>query len=125
VLVVASLFLGAVFLLSGIMKVASPDLWRNQSADLGVPRVPAQFVPFVELAIGALLAAQIARQAVAIVAGVMLLAFTALLVLRISQGRRPPCACFGTWSTKPIGWTDVVRNVALLAVAVLIGVTAG
>jgi uncharacterized membrane protein YphA (DoxX/SURF4 family) len=122
VLVAAGLVLGAVFLVSGIMKVASPALWRSQSADLGVPGVLAAIVPFVELAVGALLVAQIARRPVAIIAGVMLLAFTALLVLRLSQGRRPPCACFGTWSTKPIGWTDVVRNAAFLAVAVVVAV---
>jgi uncharacterized membrane protein YphA (DoxX/SURF4 family) len=123
VLVAACLLLGAVFVLSGIMKVAAPELWRGQSADLGVPRVPARLVPFAELAVGALLVAQLERRPVAIVAGVMLLGFTALLALRLSQGRRPPCACFGTWSTTPIGWTDVIRNAAFLAVAVVIALS--
>jgi hypothetical protein len=50
----------------------------------------------------------------------VLLAFTSLLILRLSQGRRPPCACFGAWSAKPIGWRDVARNTAFLALASLI-----
>jgi uncharacterized membrane protein YphA (DoxX/SURF4 family) len=120
VTVAASLLLGAVFLLSGIMKVAAPQQWQTQSADLGVPRAAAAVVPFVELVVGALLVAQIVRRPVAIVAGALLLVFTALLVLRLSQGRRPPCACFGAWSTKPIGWTDVARNIAFLALAAVV-----
>lgn len=119
-IVVASLVLGAVFIVSGVAKVAAPQQWRAQSADIGVPRLVAAVVPFVELLVGALLVAQIARRPVAIVAGAILLAFTSLLVLRLSQGRRPPCACFGHWSTKPIGWGDVVRNAVFLALASLI-----
>jgi uncharacterized membrane protein YphA (DoxX/SURF4 family) len=123
VIIAASVLLGAVFLVSGVMKVAAPQQWRTQSADLGVPRMLAAVVPFGELAVGALLVAQLARRPVAITAGAMLLASTALLVLRLSQGRRPPCACFGEWSTKPISWADVVRNAVFLAVAAIIALS--
>jgi uncharacterized membrane protein YphA (DoxX/SURF4 family) len=123
VIVAASVLLGAVFLVSGVMKVAAPQQWRTQSAELGVPRVLATVVPFGELAVGALLVAQLARRPVAIVAGAMLLASTALLVLRLSQGRRPPCACFGVWSTKPISWADIVRNAVFLALAAMIALS--
>jgi hypothetical protein len=50
----------------------------------------------------------------------MLLAFTVVLVVRLCQGRRPPCACFGALTTKPIGWGNVLRNAAFLAIAVAI-----
>jgi uncharacterized membrane protein YphA (DoxX/SURF4 family) len=123
VIIAASVLLGAVFLVSGVMKVAAPQQWRTQSADLGVPRMLAAVVPFGELAVGALLVAQLARRPVAITAGAMLLAFTALLVLRLSQGRRPPCACFGVWSTKPISWADVVRNAVFLALAAVVALS--
>ena len=69
--------------------------------------------------LGALLVVQWQRRICAAVALGLLLAFTALLVVRISQGRRPPCACFGSFSAKPIGWTHVARNVAFMAVAVV------
>jgi len=123
VIIAASVLLGAVFLVSGVMKVAAPQQWRTQSADLGVPRMLAAVVPFGELAVGALLVAQLARRPVAITAGAMLLASTALLVLRLSQGRRPPCACFGVWSTKPISWADIVRNAVFLALAAMIALS--
>ena len=119
-IVVASVLLGAVFVVSGVSKFAAPEQWRAQSAGIGVPRFVGAVVPFVELVVGALLVAQIARRVVALVALAVLLAFTSLLVLRLAQGRRPPCACFGQWSTQPIGWGDVLRNAVFLALASLI-----
>jgi uncharacterized membrane protein YphA (DoxX/SURF4 family) len=120
VIVLASVVLGAVFVVSGVSKVSAPQQWRSHAAGIGVPRFVAAVVPFIELVVGALLVAQIARRVVAVVAGAVLLAFTSLLVLRLSQGRRPPCACFGHWSTKPIGWGDVLRNAVFVALASVI-----
>jgi uncharacterized membrane protein YphA (DoxX/SURF4 family) len=117
VIVLASLLLGAVFVVSGVAKVAAPNQWRAQSGELGVPGLIATALPFVELAVGAMLIAQLARSIAAIVAAVMLVAFTVLLVVRLAQGRRPPCACFGALTTKPIGWSNVVRNIVFLALA--------
>lgn len=119
-IVVVTVLLGAVFLASGVMKVASPRQWRTQSADLGVPGAVAAVVPFTELVVGALLVAQIARRPVAAVAAGLLVTFSALLVVRLLQGRRPPCACFGAWSSKPIGWGNVARNAVFLGLAAVV-----
>ena len=121
----ASAALGAVFLLSGVLKVSAPQQWRAQSAGLGVARPIATVVPFAEVVIGALLVTQVARRVVALAAAALLVGFTTLLVLRLLQGRRPPCACFGAWTTKPIGWRNVARNAVLLALAAAIAVWAG
>lgn len=121
----ASAVLGAVFLLSGILKVSAPQQWRAQSAGLGVARSAAAAIPFVEVLVGALLVTQVARRVVALVAAALLVGFTTLLVLRLVQGRRPPCACFGAWTTKPIGWGNVVRNLVLLGIAAVVAVSAG
>jgi uncharacterized membrane protein YphA (DoxX/SURF4 family) len=121
----ASAALGAVFLVSGVLKVSAPQQWRAQSAGLGVARPIAAVVPFAEVVVGALLVTQIARRVVALAAAALLVAFTTLLVLRLVQGRRPPCACFGAWTNKPIGWGNVVRNAVLLALAAAIAVWAG
>jgi hypothetical protein len=72
---------------------------------------------------GALLVAQIARRPLAIVAGVLLAAFTTLLVVRLSQGRRPPCACFGALSSKPISWASVTRNAAFMILAAVVALS--
>jgi uncharacterized membrane protein YphA (DoxX/SURF4 family) len=120
VIVIASVVLGAVFIVSGVTKIAAVQQWRVQAAGLGVSGFVVGVLPYAELGIGALLAAQVARRPVGIVAGVVLLAFTTLLVVRLSQGRRPPCACFGGLSTKPISWTSVARNALFIALAALV-----
>ncbi len=57
-----------------------------------------------------------------VIALAILVVFSALLVLRLAQGRRPPCACFGSWSAKPLGWQHLVRNAVLIALAVVAAV---
>ena len=47
------------------------------------------------------------RAVAALVAAVVLCAFTALIVVRLAQGRRPVCACFGALSARPIGAATV------------------
>jgi uncharacterized membrane protein YphA (DoxX/SURF4 family) len=115
--VIAAVLVGVVFLVSAVTKLASPTVWRTQAADLGVPRVVVVALPIVEAALGALLVVQWQRRSCAALALGLLLAFTALLVVRISQGRRPPCACFGSFSAKPISWLHVARNVGFIALA--------
>jgi uncharacterized membrane protein YphA (DoxX/SURF4 family) len=125
VIIAASLILGAMFLLSGILKISAPEKWRSQSGGLGVPPVVAAAVPIAESAVGALLVAQVERRVVALVAAALLVGFTTLLVVRLAQGRHPPCACFGALTTKPIGWSNLVRNGLLLALAAFVAGWAG
>ncbi len=117
----AAYVLGAVFLFSAVTKLIDLRRWNTQSAALGVPVRYAMPVPFVELALGSLLVGRVAPGIVAWVAIGVLVVFTLFLVRRIRQGRRPPCACFGGFSSKPIGWSHVARNVAFMAVGVLAG----
>lgn len=117
--VVASIVLGGLFLLAGASKVAAGEAWPRQARELGAPAPVVPFLPWLEISVGALLASQLAPAPVAIVAIVILVAFTALIVGRLAQGRRPPCACFGAWSAKPIGPSHVARNVAMIALAVV------
>jgi len=76
-------------------------------------------LPWFEILLGAVLVSGLARPAAAALAGLVLLAFTGLLVLNLARGRRPPCACFGASSRRPIGPGSVVRNLVLLALAVI------
>lgn len=117
--VIAAIVLGAAFLVAGGAKVAAGPLWPQQAADLGAPAIVVPFVPWLEIIIGAALCAQLGRPVVAGAAVAMLLTFTALLVLRLAQGKRPSCACFGSWSAKPLGWQHLVRNAVLLGLAVV------
>ena len=116
---VAGVVLGAVLLLSGALKLAAGPRWTAQAVELGSPAIAVPVVPWVEIGLGALLVTGVWRPVVALAAAALLTAFTVLLVVRLGQGRRPPCACFGAWSTRPIGAGAVARNVVLIALAIL------
>ena len=76
-------------------------------------------LPWLEIVLGAVLVVQLAPVVAAVTALVVLVAFTALIVRRLSEGEHPPCACFGTWSTKPLGRGHVARNIGFMALGVL------
>lgn len=113
---VAGVVLGVVFLAAGGAKLASPT-WPEQARQLGAPQPVAAGIPWIELALGALLVAGVARRPLAAAAAVLLVGFTGLIGLRLSQGRRPPCACFGGRTARPIGPLTILRNLGFLALA--------
>jgi uncharacterized membrane protein YphA (DoxX/SURF4 family) len=117
--VVASVAVGAMFVLAGASKLAIGPAWPEQARGFGAPVWIARVVPWVELGLGAALVVQLARPWPAIGAIAILLLFTALIVRHLLAGRRPDCACFGAWSSKPIGAGHLVRNSVFLGVAVL------
>lgn len=117
--VVAALAVAAVLLIAGVSKLAQPARWKVQAAGLGVPPPMALVVPFVEVGVGACLLVQLQRHLVAWFAVALFGAFTALLALRLAQGKRPPCACFGSLSSKPIGLGHLSRNVVFIGLALL------
>jgi uncharacterized membrane protein YphA (DoxX/SURF4 family) len=115
----ASILLGLVFVVSGGAKIAAGPSWPQQARALGAPRSVVPVLPWVEIVLGAVLVTQLAPVAAGVVALVVLVAFTALIVRRLSEGEHPPCACFGAWSAKPLGPGHVVRNVVFMALGVV------
>jgi hypothetical protein len=113
---VASIALGAVLLVAGIAKRLD-RAWPLEAAAFGVPRWAARVLPYVEMALGAFLVAGLNQRFVAGLAAILLIGFTVRLVFLLVHGRRPPCACFGARSARPIGWSSIVRNVVLLVLA--------
>ena len=116
---VAAILVGVAFVVAGASKLAAGHAWPAQAVGLGAPRWTAAVVPWIELAVGSLLVVQLFRQPAAIGAACLLVAFTVLIVVQLRAGRRPPCACFGAWSAKPIGVAHIVRNAVLFALAVV------
>ena len=116
---VAAVVVGAVFVAAGGSKLAHRETWRVQAAGLRVPAWLAGVVPVAEVVLGALLIGQVARGYVGSLAALVLVAFTSLILVRLTQGERPPCACFGGWSATPLGAWHVVRNAALIVLAMV------
>ena len=117
--VAAGIVVGVVLLLSGAAKVAAGPRWAAQAEALAAPAIAVPVVPWLEVALGALLVSGVYRTVVALAAAALLTVFTVLLVARLVEGRRPPCACFGALSTRPVGPGSVVRNVVLIALALI------
>ena len=117
--VAASIVVGAAFLLAGGAKLAAGGAWPAQARALGAPRALAPAVPWFEIVLGAVLCAQLARTVASLVAVVVLLVFSALIAAQLLRGRRPPCACFGSWSARPIGWRHLVRNAVLIVLSLV------
>jgi uncharacterized membrane protein YphA (DoxX/SURF4 family) len=117
--IVASILVGSAFVLAGASKLAVGQAWPAQARELGAPSWSPLVVPWFELVVGATLIAGLVRPVPALLAIGALVVFTALIVARLREGRRPSCACFGAWSAKPIGASHVVRNAVLLALAVI------
>jgi uncharacterized membrane protein YphA (DoxX/SURF4 family) len=115
----AAILLGLAFLLAGGSKLAAGPGWPEQARGLGAPTVVIPVLPWFELALGAVLVVQVAPTVAAVVALGLLAAFTVLIVRRLAEGRHPPCACFGAWSAKPLGWGHVARNAALIGLGVV------
>ena len=89
---------------------------------MGVPKFVAPILPWIEIVSGALLVSQWQRR---ILAGFMILllgAFSVSIVVNLARGLRPICACFGSWSARPLGWRHLVRNALLIALAVIAAV---
>ena len=116
---IAAVVVGAAFVVAGASKLAARDSWPEQARGLGAPAWTIPIVPWFELVVGALLVVQVARTVVALLAIGLLMVFTVMIAANLRQGRRPPCACFGAWSAKPIGGGHIARNLALIAVAVV------
>lgn len=117
--VVASVALGLAFLVAGGSKIAAGPSWPEQARGLGAPGFVIPVLPSVEIVLGAVLIVQLAPVAAAAVALGILAAFTGLIMIRLAQGQHPPCACFGAWSAKPLGWGHVARNIVLMVLAVV------
>jgi uncharacterized membrane protein YphA (DoxX/SURF4 family) len=116
---VAALVVGLAFVAAGASKIAAGPTWPATAREMGAPEFSIAFVPWIELAVGASLVTRLARPWPALAAVVLLVAFTVLIVVRLSAGQRPSCACFGAWSAQPLGRIHVVRNLILIALALL------
>ena len=106
-------------LASGALKLRDPS-WPGAARAMGAPRWSVPFVAPAEIVLGAGLAAGVAEPWPAWLALALLVVFSLALlrVLRRPVAERPACACFGRWSSKPVGAGSLLRNAVLIALTV-------
>lgn len=124
--VVARLVTAAVFAAAGLAKAGDPaGTVRAVRAYRLLPEAAvlafAHALPWVELAVAALLLAGLATRAVAGLAALLLAAFVAAVASAGARGLRIDCGCFGVGGTvaQTHYLTEIARDLGLLAVALV------
>lgn len=106
---------GVVLALAGAQKLTGWSAWMRSARSQGVWRPVAVAVPVLELLLGACMVVLEPIAAVMGAATVLLLVFTVFLAVQVARGSVVPCACFGARSQRPPSWSDVTRNLLMLA----------
>jgi hypothetical protein len=108
-----ALGLAFVFAWAGIAKLRAPKRTARAFRALGVDPRFAQVLPAIELTLAV---AIVVLPVTSLFAALLLGAFT-VVIARANPG--VGCACFGSASTAPLSWVQVVRNGLLIAVAIV------
>jgi hypothetical protein len=118
---VAAVLLGGAMVVAGAAKVAAREAWPVQAREMGAPQWVIPILPWVELAIGATLivAAGDVRRLAATAAALLLMVFSVQIAALLRRGQRPVCACFGSWSARPLGVRHLSRNLGLILLALV------
>ncbi len=120
----ARLVLSVIFAVAGGAKLADREGTAFTLEQFGLPRRLASggavLLPLAELAVAGLLLPDATATAGALGAAVLLTLFIVGISVNLARGRRPDCNCFGQIGSAPVGPATLVRNVVLLALAVIV-----
>ena len=105
---------GAVIHFAGATKATGFQQWKADARSQGLWPIVAYVLPGTELLLGALLIVLAPTPVVLGAATLLLLIFTAYLLVLVTSGSTVPCACFGARFSKAPSWRDVLRNVLLM-----------
>jgi uncharacterized membrane protein YphA (DoxX/SURF4 family) len=123
----ARVALAVVFVVAAAAKLADLRGTRTSVAALGIPAPAARLVgtalPVVELSVASALLIPDTARIGAVAAAVLLSVFSGAIAVNLARGRRPACNCFGQLRSQPIGVPTLIRNLALLGLALLATVT--
>lgn len=131
VLLVVSLGLGGLFLLSGAKKLADLAGFRATIDNYhllpdALSPVAALLLPFAELGAGAVALAGLLRQDLPglLPAALLLFLYAGAMGVNVARGRtHVDCGCLGFGASRStIGWSLVLRNMFLGALALLLGI---
>ncbi len=113
----------AVFVYAGVAKFVTFNNWTFQARALGAPDPFVVLVPVAEVTLGVMLVGGWLFIQTAVASILLLISFTILLLVRLRDSERQPCSCFGATSRRPISWLDVLRNVLLITLLLVAGLT--
>ncbi len=120
-LLIARLVVAATFVVAGLSKLGDRAGTREAVRGFGAPESlvgpVASLLPFAELASAALLIPTATARAGAVLALMLLIAFSAAIARSMAGGEAPDCHCFGQLHSEPAGAKALIRNLVLAALA--------
>ncbi|GAC1349633.1 MAG: hypothetical protein NVSMB27_24590 [Ktedonobacteraceae bacterium] len=123
-LLLSRLLLVSVFVVAGLAKFADLAGSRQALRDFGVPPLLVTpfgiLLPLAELVVAVALIPLASAWWGALGALALLLLFVAGIGYNLAHGRQPDCHCFGQLYSAPAGWSTLIRNLVLAAVAGLV-----
>jgi uncharacterized membrane protein YphA (DoxX/SURF4 family) len=127
-LLFARLCVGGVFVVSAIGKLldksgTEASMARYPFLPGGAGKLIANYFPFVELLVGLMLVFGVFTRLAAVAAIALFVLFTTLIVYDLTRGSNASCHCFGRLSNEKLTPMAVVRNVALMALALLVALS--
>ena len=119
------ILVGAVFLMSGLTKLAAPRQFASDVRQYRIVPTPlsdafAYTLPFGEVGAAALMLSGLYPQWAAAAMTVMLLAFMGAVGVVMVRGQSLSCACFGLLYRERVGWSTQIRDGILLAMALVV-----
>jgi len=120
----ARLATGVVFLAAAFGKIADPGAFAQQIHNyrmfpVSLENLIALTLPWIELLAGAALVIGVKPRAGAVIAFVLMIAFTLAVGVAWGRGINIECGCFGTLGGARIGALKFAENVVLMIVAML------
>ncbi len=122
---IARLFLAAIFLYAGIVKIGASERFAVTVAQFSI--LPPQWItgfsiglPIFEVVIGLALLTPWTARVGALAAAALLVGFIGALGWAWSQGVTTDCGCFGETPTNDSPALAMARDVALLAITLLL-----
>ena len=119
---VLRLFLGAVFVYAGVVKIIDPAGFAKSIGNFQILRpdqinLVAITLPWIEVVAGGLLMAGIWRRPSALLIAVMLIVFIAAVASAMHRHLNIDCGCFGTQAGTKVGLTKIMENTGMLLAA--------
>jgi uncharacterized membrane protein YphA (DoxX/SURF4 family) len=124
-LLFARLCVGGVFVVSGVGKwLDKPGTEASMARYLFLPKGSGKFIanvfPPLELTVGLLLIFGLFTRLAAAASVLMFTLFTGLIIYDLARGKTQSCHCFGKLSDDKLTPMSVVRNVALMFLALVL-----
>lgn len=120
---IGRIFIGGYFLYAAIPKIIEPLAFATSISHYGLlpswsVNAYALVLPWLELLIGGCLVIGYSIRTNAILAGLLILMFTAAVGYAVVLGLSIDCGCFGADGGEEVSWFKVAKNLGMVAVCV-------